>query len=59
MVLFVRLEVLGQFRDPLTQNRNLHLGGTGIRGMDPVRANHPAFDVCRQCHLKWMLLVFS
>jgi hypothetical protein len=59
MILQVRLEVLGQLGDPLTQDRYLHFWGTGIRGMDPVSTDHPAFNVCRQCHLEWMLLVFS
>jgi hypothetical protein len=31
MVLFVRLKVLGQLADPLTQNRDLDFGRTRVR----------------------------
>jgi hypothetical protein len=31
MVLLVSFEVLGQFANPLTQNRDLDFGGTGVR----------------------------
>src|SRR5215469_524860 len=35
MVLDVGLEMLGQFANPLTQDRNLDFGGTGIRIVRP------------------------
>ena len=31
MVLLMSFEVLGQFANPLTQNRDLDFGGTGVR----------------------------
>jgi len=59
MVLLMRLEMLGELADPLTQDRDLHLRGTRVGRMHPVQPDHSTFDVSRQCHLEWMLLVFS
>ena len=59
VVLLVSLKVLGKLSDPLTQDRDLHFGRTRVCLVDPVLPDHPALNVCRQCHLEWTLLVFS
>src|SRR3954471_13664223 len=48
MVLRVSLEMLGQFANPLTQNRNLDLGGAGVRLMRPEALNQVRFLSSRQ-----------
>jgi hypothetical protein len=59
VVVFLDLEVLSELGNPLTEDRYLHFRGTSILLVNPVGSYHPAFDVYRQCHLEWMLLVFS
>jgi hypothetical protein len=39
VILHMRLEMLGQFANPLTQDRNLDFGGTGVRIVRPEALN--------------------
>src|SRR4051812_34374419 len=48
MILRVGFKMLGQFANPLTQNRNLDLGGTGVRLMRPEALNQVSFLSSRQ-----------
>jgi hypothetical protein len=48
MVLGVGFEMLGQLANPLTQNRDLDLGRTGVRVMRPEALNQVSFLCSRQ-----------
>src|ERR1039458_8525015 len=43
MVLLVRLKMLRQFTNPCTQDRDLHLGRTGVGRVSAVLVNHSGF----------------
>ena len=47
MVLFVRLEVLGQFADALTEDRDLDFGAARVRGVRPEPADDILFLLSR------------
>src|SRR3954471_20873504 len=58
MVLRVGFEMLGQLADPLTQNRDLDLGRTGVRVMRPEALNQVSF-LCSRQHWRVLLLLSS
>jgi hypothetical protein len=47
VILGVGLEVLGQFADPLAQNRDLHLWTTGVGPVRAVRLDYGLFSLGR------------
>ena len=48
MVLHMSFEMLGQFANPLTQDRDLDFGGTGVRIMRPEALNQVSLFCSRQ-----------
>jgi hypothetical protein len=50
MILLVRLEMLGQLLNTLTQERNLNLWRPRIRLMDFILADYSGFLLYRQGH---------
>src|ERR1700716_700983 len=51
VVVLVHLEVLGQVADPLGQQRNLRLGGTGVTLVDPVGVQDRLLLCGVECHV--------
>jgi len=45
VVLLMGLEMFGQFADPFTQDCNLHLRATGVRGMRAILADNALFSL--------------
>src|SRR5690606_1491815 len=50
VVVLVLLEVLREVLDPLGEDRDLHLGGSGVCGVGGVLVDDRLLDVCIQCH---------
>ena len=48
VILLVRLEMLGQFANPLTQNRDLDFRGTGVRIVSAEAFDQVCFLLSRQ-----------
>ncbi len=59
MVLLVRLEVLGQIRDPLAQNCDLDLWGPGVLVVGPELTDQFGLSFGSQCHAYIALNLFK